>query len=88
VYAAAAPAPSRARDCAPADAASLQAVKLEPTSLFALNNLGTLRLLAGKVQEGLEELRKIDFEASGCRESRWLSAPLGMRRSRSRHWMS
>jgi serine/threonine protein kinase/Tfp pilus assembly protein PilF len=49
-------------DYASADAALSRAIEIEPTSVFALNNLGTLRLLQGKGQEALEAFRKVDHE--------------------------
>lgn len=42
-----------------ADAGLSRAIEIEPTSMFALNNLGTLRLLQGKGQEALETFRKL-----------------------------
>ncbi|HEY2534350.1 MAG TPA: TIR domain-containing protein [Xanthobacteraceae bacterium] len=49
-------------DYAAAAAALGRAIEIEPTAVFALNNLATLRLLQGRAQEALEVFRKIDFD--------------------------
>lgn len=45
-----------------AELALVRAMKIEPTSVFALNNLGTLRLLQAKGQEALEAFRRVDHQ--------------------------
>ena len=50
------------RSYAAADAALRRAIELEPTSVYALGSLGTLRLVQGNAQEALEVFRKIDQE--------------------------
>jgi serine/threonine-protein kinase len=49
-------------DYAHAELALVRAMKIEPTSVFALNNLGTLRLLQANGQEALAAFRRVDHE--------------------------
>jgi tetratricopeptide (TPR) repeat protein len=48
------------RNYAPADAALVRSIEIEPTRVMALFYLGTLRLLQGNAQEALEAFRKLN----------------------------